>query len=108
MFFLLSKAFFACYVLLSQHWQINTLQALLCGTVVNALFSMPMWFLTLSSGLAQTETDVLLQLVYQGLRPNLFGLIMIAHASRTICAEVTRPGWHLCPAVRRFWDAYPK
>ena len=63
---------------------------------------MPMWFLTLPSSLAQTETDVLLQLVYQGLRPNLFGLIMIAYASRTICAEVTSAWMAFVPGGATF------
>ena len=107
LFFLLGGAFFACYVLLSRHWQINTLQVLLCGAVVNALFYMPVWFLTLPSGLAQTETDVLvLQLVYQGLIPNLFGLIMIAHASRTIGAEVTSAWMAFVPAGATFLGVY--
>ena len=58
--------------------------------MINALIYVPVWFLVLPSGLAQTETDVMvLQVFYQGLVPNLFGLIMIAHASRTIGAEVT-------------------
>ena len=34
----------------------------------------------------------LLQMFYQGLIPNLLGLILIAHAARTIGAEVTF-GW---------------
>jgi drug/metabolite transporter (DMT)-like permease len=75
--------------------------------VINALFYMPVWFLTLPSGLAQTETDVLLlQLVYQGLIPNLFGLIMIAHASRTIGAEVTSAWMAFVPAGATFLGVY--
>ena len=75
--------------------------------MVNALFYMPVWFLTLPSGLAQTETDVLLlQLVYQGLIPNLFGLIMIAHASRTIGAGVTSAWMAFVPAGATFLVVY--
>lgn len=99
LFFLAGGAFFACYVLLSRHWQVNTMQVLLCGAVVNALIYMPVYLLALPSGLAQTDTDVLiLQVVYQGLIPNLFGLIMIAHASRTIGAEVTSAWMAFVPA----------
>ena len=103
LFFTAGGAFFACYVLLSRHWQINTLQVLLCGAVINALIYVPVWFLVLPSGLAQTETDVLmLQVFYQGLVPNLFGLIMIAHASRTIGAEVTSAWMAFVPAGAAF------
>ena len=97
--FLAGGAFFASYVLLSRHWQVNTMQVLLCGAVVNAIIYLLVWWLLLPSGIAQTDRSVvLLQGVYQGLIPNLFGLILIAHASRTIGAEVTSAWLALVPA----------
>ena len=65
--FLAGGAFFASYVLLSRHWQVNTMQVLLCGAVVNAIIYLPVWRLLLPSGIAQTDRCVvLLEAVYQG------------------------------------------
>ena len=58
--FLAGGAFFASYVLLSRHWQVNTMQVLLCGAVVNAIIYLPVWWLLLPSGIAQTDRSVVL------------------------------------------------
>jgi drug/metabolite transporter (DMT)-like permease len=93
-------AFFASYLVLSQRWQIKTMQVLLCGAVINGLFFIPIWALFLPSGMAQAALDILLlQMIYQGLVPNLLGLILIAHAARTIGAEVTSGWLAAVPAV---------
>jgi len=91
---------FASYLVLSRRWQVKTTQVLLCGAVINGLFFIPIWALFLPSGMAQAAPDMLLlQMIYQGLVPNLLGLILIAHAARTIGAEVTSGWLAAVPAV---------
>ena len=81
---------FAVFVTLSRLWNIKTLDIFFCGSVVNAVIYVPVWYFFLPSGFATTEISlVALQSVYQGLLPNLVGLVFIAHASKTAGADVT-------------------
>lgn len=83
--FAVGALFFAVYVMLSGRWQLGAMQIIFCGTIVNAVIYLPIWYLWLPSGLADAPLQPLvLQAVYQGFVPNLVGLIFIAHASRTI------------------------
>lgn len=83
--FFVGALFFSSYVVLSEHWRLSAVQIIFCGTVVNAVLYLPVWALWLPSGLADAPLQpLLLQAVYQGFVPNLVGLILIAHASRTI------------------------
>ena len=81
---------FAVFVTLSRLWNIKTLDIFFCGSVVNAVIYLPVWYFFLPSGFATTEISlVVLQSIYQGLLPNLVGLVFIAHASKTAGADVT-------------------
>jgi len=81
---------FAVFVTLSRLWNIKTLDIFFCGSVVNAVIYVPVWYFFLPSGFATTEISlVILQSIYQGLLPNLVGLVFIAHASKTAGADVT-------------------
>lgn len=83
--FIVGAMFFACYVLLSERWQLGAMQIIFCGTIVNAVIYLPIWMLFLPKGVAEAPMDaLLLQGFYQGFVPNLIGLLFIAHASRTI------------------------
>ncbi len=83
--FVIGAMFFAIYVILSERWQLSAMQIIFCGTVVNAVLYLPIWALWLPSGLADAPMGpLLLQAVYQGFVPNLIGLLLIAHASRSI------------------------
>lgn len=85
MLFVIGAFFFTTYVILSERWQLNAMQIIFCGTMVNAVLYLPVWALWLPSGLADAPLEpLLLQAVYQGFVPNLIGLIFIAHASRNI------------------------
>ena len=83
--FLIGAVFFSTYMILAERWQLGAMQIIFCGTVVNAGLYLPIWALWLPSGLADAPMGpLLLQAIYQGFVPNLFGLLFIAHASRTI------------------------
>ena len=83
--FLTGAVFFSIYMVLSERWKLGAMQIIFCGTIVNAVFYLPIWFFWLPSGMADAPTGpFLLQAVYQGFVPNLIGLLFIAYASRTI------------------------
>lgn len=83
--FVVGAIFFATYVILSERWQLGPMQIIFCGTIVNAVLYLPIWFFWLPSGLVDAPPGpLLLQAVYQGFVPNLIGLLFVAHASRRI------------------------
>lgn len=83
--FVVGAIFFSSYLILSERWQLRPMQIIFCGTIVNAALYLPVWVLWLPSGLADAPLGpLLLQAVYQGFVPNLIGLLLVAHASRTI------------------------
>lgn len=83
--FLIGALFFSSYMILSERWKLGAMQIIFCGTIINAVIYLPIWYLWLPSGMADAPPGpFLLQAVYQGFVPNLIGLLFIAHASRTI------------------------
>ena len=91
---------FAIFVTLSRLWKINTLDIFFCGSVVNAAIYVPIWYFLLPSGFAITDPSVvILQSIYQGLLPNLIGLVLIAHASKTVGADVTAAFMAVVPGL---------
>lgn len=83
--FLTGAVFFSIFVILSERWELGAMQIIFCGTVVNAVLYLPVWWLWLPSGIADAPVvPLLVQAIYQGFVPNLIGLLFIAHASRTI------------------------
>ncbi len=85
LFFLIGALFFSLYMILAERWQLGAMQIIFCGTIVNAALYLPIWALWLPSGMGTAPIGpFLLQAIYQGLVPNLIGLLFVAHASRTI------------------------
>jgi len=63
---------------------------LMCVPVVNGLLYVPLWALFLPSTMAQAPHEqILLQAVYQGLLPNLVGLLLVSVAVRHAGASLT-------------------
>ena len=82
--------FFAAYLVASRVWQVTIPQLLLCSSVLNALIFVPLWALWLPSKIdAVAGEDLALQLVYQGIVPNLIGLLLVTYAVRNIGAAAT-------------------
>ena len=98
--FVVGALFFAVYIVLSRQWALKTTEILFCGTVINAVIYLPIWALFLPSGIAEASAhDLALQMGYQGLVPNLVGLLLIAYSSRTIGAEATSGVLAAVPAL---------
>lgn len=64
-------------------------------------FYLAIWYFLLPSGLVSKETSaIILQSVYQGLVPNLVGLIFNAHAACTVGADTTSAIMAIVPSTK--------
>lgn len=92
--------FFSGYLVISRRWQISTTQILLCSSVINAIIYVPIWYFLLPSGIAEApQSQLLLQVLYQGLIPNLVGLLLVAYAVRQVGAAATAAFMAAVPAM---------
>ena len=88
--FLLGGLFFSCYLVANRRWGITATQVLLCGSVLNAFVYVPIWWLFLPSGFeSASHQQIYLQLLYQGLVPNLLGLLLVGVAVKHIGSAPT-------------------
>jgi drug/metabolite transporter (DMT)-like permease len=88
--FVIAAVFFSAYLVVSRLWHIKTLQILMCSSVINALIFVPVWYFLLPSGMAQSsDSQLLVQTLYQGLIPNLLGLLLVATAVRHVGPAAT-------------------
>ncbi len=88
--FVAAAIFFAGYMVASRVWRVTIPQLLLCSSVLNAVMFVPIWMLVLPSGIKTVETgELVLQLFYQGIVPNLIGLLLVTYAVRNIGAAAT-------------------
>jgi drug/metabolite transporter (DMT)-like permease len=92
--------FFSGYLVISRRWQISTTQILLCSSVINAIIYVPIWYFFLPSGIAEApQSQLLLQGFYQGLIPNLVGLLLVAYAVRHVGSAATAAFMAAVPAM---------
>ena len=83
--FVTGAIFFSIYVILSRLWNITMTQLLFCGSVINAVLYLPIWWYFLPHGYVGVPKDILaLQMIYQGFVPNLVGIFFITYASQKI------------------------
>ena len=98
--FFAGAIFFSGYLVISRRWQITTTQILLCSSVINAICYVPIWYFFLPSGIAEaSQSQLLLQTLYQGLIPNLLGLLLVAYAVRHVGSATTAAFMAAVPAM---------
>ena len=98
--FFSSGAFFAVFLILQRQWRSNIPQVLLAAAIVGAITYLPIWALFLPTTLAQAEPNqIALQAVFQGLFPNLIGLILLSHAVRRVGSTVVAAFLSAVPGV---------
>ncbi len=98
--FIIAAIFFAAYLVAGRVWSITSTQVLLCSSLVNALIFVPIWWLWLPSGVTQTSNNQLwFQLLFQGMVPNIIGLLLIAYALRHIGSAPTAAFLAAVPAT---------
>lgn len=88
--FFISAIFFSGYLTLSRHWNISMMDVLFCSSILNCLLYVPLWLFFLPKGsFVVFSYDFLLQMVYQGIMPNVVGLLLVAYAAKNIGAAAT-------------------
>jgi drug/metabolite transporter (DMT)-like permease len=88
--FIIGAIFFSAYLVVSRLWKIQILQILMCSSVINAIIYIPIWYFLLPSGMpGASESQIALQTLYQGLIPNLLGLLLVAMAVRHVGPATT-------------------
>jgi drug/metabolite transporter (DMT)-like permease len=88
--FIIGAIFFSFYVVISRLWSITMTQLLFCGSILNALLYLPVWWFFLPHGFVGVPNDILaLQMIYQGFIPNLVGIFFITYASQQIGSAST-------------------
>ena len=89
LFFLTAGLSFAVFLLLQRRWRTDVPQILWTVTVIGMVLFLPAWWLFLPSTLAAAETGtILIQVAFQGLFPNLLGLILLSIAVTRIGPNV--------------------
>jgi len=88
--FIIGAIFFSAYLVVSRLWQIEILHILMCSSVINAIIYIPIWYFLLPGGMSgASESQIVLQTLYQGLIPNLLGLLLVAVAVRHVGPAAT-------------------
>ena len=88
--FFISAIFFSCYLTLARQWNISMMEVLFCSSILNCLLYLPIWMAFLPKGLfSGFSSDFLLQMLYQGIMPNVVGLLLVAYAAKNIGSAAT-------------------
>ena len=83
--FFVAAIYFAFYLTLCRLWNVSLLQVVMCSSIFNGALYVPIWFFFFNSiSIDQDLNGLYLQLVYQGLVPNLLGLLLLAISVRYI------------------------
>ena len=83
--FFVAAIYFAFYLTLCRLWDVSLLQVVMCSSIFNGALYVPIWFFFFNSiSIDQDLSGLYLQLVYQGLVPNLLGLLLLAISVRYI------------------------
>lgn len=83
--FFISAIFFAFYLIVCRLWNVSLLQIIMCSSIFNGIIYLPLWLLFFSPDITNIGSNELyIQLIYQGLVPNLLGLLLLAIAVRNI------------------------
>ena len=66
------------------------MEVVFCGSTINCLIYLPIWFFFLPKGTFDfSSVDFLTQAFYQGIMPNVIGLLLVAHAAKNIGSAAT-------------------
>lgn len=98
--FVLAGLSFALYMITARHWGVTSIQVLFCSSVVNGAIFVPIWLVFLPTGMYEaTYAEIGLQALYQGVLATLFGMLLVAYASRNIGAPSTAAMMSAVPAI---------
>jgi len=98
--FLVSAGFFSGYLLFTRQWNLTMMEILFCSSIVNCAIYLPIWLIFLPKGeLDVVSHQLLLQICFQGVIPNVVGLLLVANAAKNIGSSVTAAFLAAVPAL---------
>ena len=88
--FVIAGIFFSGYMVVSKAWKIKITELFLSSSLVNCIIYMPIWYFLLPKTIFQvSNTELVIQALYQGIVPTLIGLILVMVAVRNIGSSST-------------------
>ncbi len=88
--FCVSAIFFSGYLILARQWSLSMMEVVFCSSILNCLIYLPIWLFILPKGSADIfSSEFLLQMLYQGIMPNVIGLLLVAYAAKNIGSAAT-------------------
>ena len=88
--FLSAGIFFAGFIVVSRVWKIKISELLFCSSFINFVPYIPIWILFLPKNILYVSNfDLTIQLAFQGIVPNLIGLLLVTLAVKNIGSGAT-------------------
>ena len=88
--FFISAIFFSGYLILARQWNLSMMEVVFCSSILNCLIYLPIWLFFLPKGPVDLfSAEFLLQMFYQGVMPNVVGLLLVAYAAKNIGSAAT-------------------
>tara|TARA_Y100000589_G_scaffold165412_1_gene157353 strand:+ start:988 stop:1854 length:867 start_codon:yes stop_codon:yes gene_type:complete len=101
--FFIGAVTFSFYMVSNRAWKITTTEILFSSAFVNGLIYMPIWIFFLPTNIYKAETsEILLQGIFQGVLPNLIGLLLVSYAVRKIGSASTSAFMAAVPSLATF------
>ena len=88
--FFVSAVFFSGYLIFARQWNLSMMEVVFCSSTLNCLIYVPLWLFILPKGNIDEFTwQFFLQIFYQGIMPNVVGLLLVAYAAKNIGSSAT-------------------
>ncbi|MAT23076.1 MAG: hypothetical protein CML86_06205 [Rhodobiaceae bacterium] len=88
--FFVSAIFFSGYLILAREWNLTMMEVVFCSSILNCVIYLPIWLFILPKGPFHIlSEEFLLQMFYQGIMPNVVGLLLVAYAAKNIGSAAT-------------------
>ena len=88
--FLIAGLLFAIYIVVSREWKITISELIFCTAFLNFLIYLPIWIIFIPKSFGSiSNTDLFTQIIFQGIVPNLIGLLLVTIAVKKIGSAPT-------------------
>ena len=83
--FLIAGLLFAIYIVVSRAWKITIPELIFCTAFINFLIYIPFWMIFFPNNFSSiSNIDLFTQIIFQGIVPNLIGLLLVTIAVKKI------------------------
>jgi len=88
--FLIAGLLFAIYIVVSREWKITISELIFCTAFLNFLIYLPIWIIFIPKNFGSiSNIDLFTQIIFQGIVPNLIGLLLVTIAVKKIGSAPT-------------------